>query len=73
MKRVIDILKELGGVSKVADKLGVPYQTVHSWRSRGFPHRRARDLVQIAKSVDVDLSYEDVFTAVPLQNGEHAA
>lgn len=68
MKRVIDILQDLGGVRPVANALGTEYQTVHSWIARGFPASRAPQLLEVARKRDVTLTYEDIFNA---QSGRH--
>jgi len=49
MATVDDILDELGGTGEVAAALDCPPSTVSTWRERGIPASRWRELVTLAR------------------------
>lgn len=50
MDTLSDILKDLGGVTAIAQETGIPLTTVHSWKRTGFvPRWRVGALVSLAE------------------------
>ncbi len=57
MQNASDIIDALGGTSKVAGALGIPPQTVSSWKATGsIPKWRTDAVRKLAKSKGVDLA-----------------
>ncbi|NEX45205.1 hypothetical protein [Pseudotabrizicola algicola] len=57
-------------VADLADDLGLPYQTVHSWTARGIPAKRYAEIITAARRKGHALSFEDL--AGPLDNEDAA-
>lgn len=69
-EQVREILKRLGGISAVADDLGVGFSTVHAWvRSGRVPPWRQKELIALAIKRGVTLSTADF----PVPKTEKAA
>ena len=47
-------------IKAISDALGLPYQTVASWRVRGIPARRCAFIVRKAREVGHVISVEDL-------------
>jgi hypothetical protein len=57
---VSTIIDKFGGQSALADALGVPVSTVHSWkRSNYIPHWRQPKIIELALDARIDLAPTD--------------
>lgn len=63
MKRVPEIIERLGGIEAMRSELGLSYQTVHSWITRGFPAARCVEIRDLAHKKGVRLSVEQILSA----------
>ncbi len=76
MRTASAIIDALGGTTAVAaalspsDERKVSYQTVHSWRARGFPANRALEIRNLAVRLDLGLTLEEILTA-PTEAAAH--
>lgn len=59
MDKILEIWPSL---AEFARDLSLPYTTVASWRARGIPARRARQISEAAARRGETLSVEDVLT-----------
>tara|TARA_R100000808_G_C2130967_1_gene140193 strand:+ start:235 stop:444 length:210 start_codon:yes stop_codon:yes gene_type:complete len=59
MQNVSDIVSAFGGPTAFGKLLGAPYRTVKTWERRNYlPADRDVDLVEQAKALGIDLSFE---------------
>lgn len=72
MKRVPEIIEKLGGVDPVASELGLSYQTVHSWITRGFPAARCIEIRDLARRKGLRLSVDQILAARAKEGGATA-
>ncbi len=56
---ILTVINAFGGVNKLADALGAPYTTVHSWeRKRHAPHWRWPQIREAASVHGIELPDE---------------
>lgn len=48
----VEMIGKLGGTTLTANALGVPVQTVDSWRKNGVPKWRASSLIAALRNVE---------------------
>lgn len=51
----------------LADEIGCPYPTVHSWARRGIPFRRFPALIRAASARGIILTYEQLASSTSPQ------
>ena len=57
MSVVVEIIRELGGPTKIGAALPAPVQTVHYWSKRGvIPHWRRPSILELARRLGKALS-----------------
>lgn len=62
MKTHADLIKVLGGATRIAISLGYEIPTVGAWRHRNrIPSEKWPDIVAFAQQVGVELTLEDMF------------
>ena len=49
-------IRKAGNARLLADRLGVPYQTLHSWKWRGLPLARAKQIAAEMKMRRADFN-----------------
>lgn len=61
MSIIIDIFRELGEATAIANETGDPVQTVHSWKSNGkIPRWRRLTILEVAQRKGKQLSPEAI-------------
>lgn len=58
-----DILHQLGGERPVAEFIGCGQPAISNWKSRGVPRGRWIDLIDMAQSLGVPLSIDEIRVA----------
>lgn len=60
MERILQIWPTVG---LLAEDLGLPYQTVMSWKARGVPPRRFQQIIQAAEKRGSVITFEELTRA----------
>lgn len=60
---VSEIVERLGGPNEVAARLRITKFAVYKWLARGIPPSRYRELIDLAATVEVPLSFDELSTS----------